>query len=388
LSGISESLKQHQIPLQQALMTLEEEQTRTERELERVVNHSSDLEVPVGLALLAKPEEFEDLRQRILPEGAEPEAIRGLYHRLQQALDPLAVLTDSARLRDELETAAEANLRSKVESLHVTTELLRRSRDDRDTLGRILRERDLESTERLVLKDSSEVENGLVLVRFLGMDAGREDMILPVLNEFAQQRQHAYTHVNTGDPERIVFLQIRAVFPLSDWAGCAGAQQDYHNQRKIHRMERHHEFAGDRYLPELGRRRTREDAQLVAVHAFVLDRLNWDAGNWRLAPAEPGLNPRRLGSALELLLGPEGYAVAVDVISDFKCFYCEHGPNVIRDRLQRLEGSGPNTTETEREMAPLYTQEIRRRFEEELAWWEANTVPSAMEWGRKETVAE
>jgi hypothetical protein len=386
LTGLSETLKQHQIRLEQALAVIKQERDETNVEIDRVVKHSADLEAPVGLALLAKEGDFEDLRRRVLPESDRQETIRSVYLHLQEASGLTAVFADADRLRQALEDASERSLRSKVDSMHVVTELLHRYGQDQDTLGRVLRERDLEANERLVLKDSSEIENGLVLVRLVGMDAGREDEILPVLNEYAEQRQHCYTHVRVYDPERIVFMQIRAVFPFSDWAGCQAAQQDYGNLRAVTRVERHHELPGDRNLPELGRRRTMDDASLLAVRAFVLGRLDFEGGEWSLAPADEALGNIRLGAQLEHFIAPEGYATAVDVISHLSCFYVEHGPAAIREKLLRIQSPAADATPTEKEAAKLYTAEVRQRFEEELAWWEANTVPAAMEWGRKKKV--
>jgi hypothetical protein len=387
LTGLAETLKQHQISFEQALAVIKQEQDEATIEIDRVVTHSADMEVPVGLALLANEEDFVELRRRMLPESDRLETVRGVYLHLQQAGELAAVFADTDRLRQALEDASERTLRSKVDSLHVVTELLHRYGQDRDLLGRVLRERDLEATERLVLKDSSEIENGLVLVRLLGMEAGRENEILPILNEYAEQRQHAYTHVRIDDPERIVLVQIRAVFPLSDWAGCEAALQDYRNLRSVTKVERQHELPGDRNLPELGQKRTKEEASLLAVRAFVLGRLKYEGGEWILAPADAALGSTSLGAQLEHFIAPEGYAVAVDVVSHFGCYYLEHGPTAIREKLRRIQTPSADPTPTELEIAKLYSSEIRRDFEEELVWWETNTVPAAMEWGRRKNKA-
>jgi hypothetical protein len=388
LNGLTEPIKACQSEIQAALQTISDTRTAAVEKQKRIEGHDSSFGCPVGLPLIKGEKDLAQLHRRLLTEEEENKSISDTYARLRVVERPLEVLSDPNRLEEELANAAETILRSKIEALHVVDELLHRYGQDSATLGALLRERDLEAFERLRLKDSSEQENGLTLVRLLGIDAARTVEIAPVLDRFAYPRGVAYEPVDIGDRDRIIFLQVRAVFPLSEWAGFAAAGQDYRNTHQASSFEKHHIYPGDRSLPSPGQELSPPEVSALVFRAWVLDRLKFDSGRncWTLESADGTEAPLPLGANLELFSTQEGYRRAVDIVSQYNCLYLEHGPSVIEERIALLaEVKGQqagNNNETEKRVADLFSDEVRALVERELDWWRRNTVPSAMEWGR------
>lgn len=382
LSALHQPLKDRADRLQSCIKTVNDEKALATTERTGIANHSADMMCPLGLPLLSKPEQFEDLNERLLPETEQAAALAAVYARLRESEDLLATLSDPAQLRAALDEASEDMLRGRVELLHVVDELRRRY-DTVESLGPVLRERDFEATERLMLNDSVDSEQQPVLVRLLAMDAVSAGDLLTRLNEFSQARGHQYTLVNTGDRDRIVLMQIRAGFALSDWVRTTEVYHDYSQAAKEARIERHHTTAGVRALPEIGRLRTAEDNRVIVVRAWLLGRLYRNgAGEWLLRPVDPAFGAEHLGTKMELLTRPDGFAIAVDLASHFECEYFASGPAAFEQKLARLKNPPTDATEDETEIAKLFDSDVEERFRSEMAWWSDNTVPGAMDWYR------
>jgi hypothetical protein len=190
--------------------------------------------------------------------------------------------------------------------------------------------------------------------------------------------------VDTGDPERISFLQVYGGFPVSDWAGLAAARAAYLEASEGATFERCHIWPYLRFLPDPGRPLSQEEVAVFAFEAWALHRLTWDPRQgWKLLPGVDSEPEMRLGPGFEAMNGPEGYRRAIDVITQFWCRFQESGPVFVRDRLAVLEaiqGGATAGTEVETRLAELVTDSVKERIERQLEWFEINTVPQAQEW--------
>ncbi len=54
-------------------------------------------------------------------------------------------------------------------------------------------------------------------LQLLGVDGSRLESVRTTLEKHQTDRSVRYLPVDTGDRQRLVFLQVRAVFPFSDW---------------------------------------------------------------------------------------------------------------------------------------------------------------------------
>jgi hypothetical protein len=390
LVSLIEPLRNYLATVQAALQVIANEAARVSGECTRVGAFSPDFSCPIGLSLIKGENDLHNLHRRLLSEEDEEASVNDFFARLQSLSHPWEVLCDADRLREAISAAIEVSLRPRVDALHVVDELLHQYGSETDALGALLRERDLESIERLRLKDSSEHENGLILVRFVGMDVGRADSIVPMLNRFSYQRGVNYQPVDIGDPTRIVFIQYRSVFPFSDWAGFAAAEAEYQSEHTRGSFEKHHILAGDRFLPSPGQSMSSAFIAALAFRAFILGRLDFDDQRmqWILRSPDNGQSPHALGENFDSFDARDGYGRAVDLVSHYNCICLEHGPRWIEERLDLLSaisrGQAISASVADKRMAALLTTEAYQLLKHELEWWRKNTVPVAAEWGRAE----
>lgn len=386
LNGIREPLKARLAELQVAVDNLATERDAAHAESERVAQHRPDFGCPVGLSLIDTAADLEAYYAKLLPTGGEEQAVGDVHARLLGVDEPIAVASDPSRLHAEIERAAERTFRDRVQALHVVTEMRERF-PEREQLGAVLRRRVHESFEYLQLRDSCDQENGLFLVRLLGIDTSRAGDLIEVLGRYDYTRGLPFQAVNTDDPERIVLLQFRAVFPLSEWAHFARSRDIYDRVSELIPFEKYHVVPGERALPTPGESLSDTNARVVAFKAWICERLRFDprAETWHLTSADNTEMPLPLGKGFELLTGVEGYRRAVDVCSHYTCRYLARGPEPILVGLWRLVDIRDDKTKTadatEERLASLIDSTVQASLERELDWWRRNSVPAAMEWG-------
>ncbi len=384
LHALIEPLKVRLAELQAALDNTTAERDAARAEVERLADHRPDFACPVGLPLISGRADLEGYYARLLPAGGEDQAVADVHTRLLRLGDPLAVAAVPEQLHNEVMGAVERTFRGSVEALHVVPELLRRF-PDRVTLGAALRRRVHESFEYLQLKDSCDQENGLFLVRLLGIDEARVGDLMEVLGRYDYPRGVPFQTVNTGDPERITFVQYRAVFPLSDLAHFSRAREAYARASAASPFEKYHVVAGERSLPLPGARLSILEARILVFKAWVCGRLelNGHDGSLCLVSADNTEQPLPLGANLEALLGVEGYRRAVDVTSHYTCFYFGHGPEPIREslgRLAKVRAGGSGGSAIEQRVSAFVDAEAEATLRHELDWWLQNSVPAVMRW--------
>jgi len=384
LQQITEEAEARLVETQSRIAALTDFQTWLRSKRQEVAAQPSDIDCPIGLPLIASLDDLESTYVRLVPDEAAD--LRRLHGGLFSPEEPLL-----ERTRHQLESAAEEATRTilseRIEALHVVDEVRRRF-PDAEAFGKVLRERSArESWEYIQLKDSSDAENGIFVIRLLGIDAARLGDIPDVLGRVDITRTTPFEVVDTGDPERIVFLQVRAVFPLSDLAHFARFRTAYEKASRSILFEKYDVVPGNRFLPVNGDVLTEENTRIVAVKGYLLDRLAYDKKQqtWVLDPADGTDAPLAIGAHLEALARKEGYRCAVDVGSSFSCLYLEKGPGYIRARLEHLTAVRAKkqkaTSELERRVSALLTEGVLARVEEELQWWAKNTIPAAMVWG-------
>jgi hypothetical protein len=387
LQEMSKQLQIRLAQLHQVRDVVAAKRDKTEQLLQKLENFKSSFDCPSGLDLTGTREDLEGFHRRYLPEEDEQQAARDIFLRLRnvEGQRPLEVLGDLASLATVLGSAAETSLRAKVESLHVADEVLRRYQGDPQSLDRAVQQRDTEAFPYLPLKDGVRPRQQ---VRWVFGDASRLGWLLPVLSRVADPNPTPYTLIDTGDPTCIRLVQVSAVFSLSDWKYCDRARNTYFNTGRINPFERHHVYPGQRFWPELGQRLTEADVRVLVFKAWLLDRLKWDAQRgWYLLPADQSEGSLPLGKQLETLFGPHGYGRGVDICSHFDCLFLKFGPPPIQQRVDLLasilQGKANAENELEEQLARVIDAATLDRIEEQLEWWRRNTVPAAMEWGRK-----
>jgi hypothetical protein len=386
LRALIEPLKVRLSEIQLAVDNTTAARDAARAEVERLGQHRPDFACPVGLPLISGRTDLEEYYNRLLPTGGEDGAVADVHARLLEFGDPVAVAAVPQQLHSHLAGAVERTFRDSVDALHVVTELRRRF-PDRDTLGAALRRRVHESFEFVQLRDSSDQENGLFLVRLVGVDERRIGDLMEVLGHYDYPRGVPFQTVNTGDPERIVLLQFRAVFPVSDLAHFARTREAYDRASAANPFEKFHVAVGERSLPLPGSLLSTLDARVVAFKAWVCGRLECNGSNGALLfrSADNTEQPFAVGLNLETLLGVEGYRRAVDVISHYTCLYFSYGPELIREKLRQLaeiragNTTGPNAVE--QRLSALVNAEVEAALREEVDWWLKNSVPAAMLWG-------
>jgi hypothetical protein len=305
------------------------------------------------------------------------------YSHLAKQPDPASVLSDAEALNRFFEdTAPKTLIGARLADLNVIDELKHRFPVD-SHLGSVLRERDVEAYERLPLVSTSEQTSGLTLVRLLGVDGSRLESIRTTLEKHQTDRSVRYLPVDTGDRQRLTFLQVRAVFPFSDWRGYPIAHGYYESARSSSESEKQHILPGNRFLPDPGRRFFEDDLVALLVRAWVLGRLGWaqDRG-WTVLPATDGETPVAVGQGPSV--APQlAYRLTIDLVSSTNCFVRAKGPAGLRQRLVEFSkelsnGSDlcglkqlPNTT--------LLSTALRN-LQSEADWWEHNTHPASNGW--------
>ena len=324
-----------------------------------------------------------DLHARCLPEAEEAGVVGEFYSHLAKQPEPASVLKDAAALhRFFQDTAPKTLIGARLGELNVIDELKHRFPDDAH-LGSVLRERDVEAYERLPLVSTSEQTSGLTLVRLLGVDGSRLESIRTILDKHQTDRGVRYLPVDTRDRQRLTFLQVRAVFPFSDWRGYPIARGYYESARNSSESEKQHILPGNRFLPLPGCRLMEDDVVALLVRAWVLDRLDWvQERGWTILPATDADTPVAVG------LGPSvaqqlAYRLAIDLVSSTNCFVRAEGPARLRQRLGDFAKELSNGSELcglkllpNRALLSAAVQSLRL----EADWWERNTHPASNGW--------
>jgi hypothetical protein len=385
LKSLDEPLNQYLGRIQATVDTLTTARDEAATELARIRDHSSDFACPVGLPLVRDAADLDEYYIRLLPDGSEARATTDIHARLVQAPQGLRIGSDTVQLLSTLRAVVETTFRDAVSRLHVVDELRRRL-PTREQLGAALRERSRESRERLQLKDSTDSENGLHMVRLVGMDANRAGNLADIIQEYDYTLGMPFQTVNIDDPERIVFFQFRAVFPISDWARFDVAREIYRRSWSVIPFEKYRVIPGERGDPSPGELLDESAARVLLVKSWLVDRLDYDPDGdmWQLRSADNGASPLPIQSDLRELLSIEGYRRGVDINSHYCCHYLAYGPQAIRDRLEHLAQARAERVRTssqvERRLVPLFSEEVQGQIEQELAWWTKNSVPGAMAW--------
>lgn len=382
----TESLKRLLEPVKAQLASLQAavggvqvalEQSRVQ--CQAVVDYQSRFECPNGLILIKTEAQLQDYYHRILPDGGEPQVVIEVYRRAIATEESFSILSDWQRLTARLEAEIAPKLSPKLNALHVVEELHRQYPGE-EALGAVLKERDRESFEFIQLKDSADLEHGVKAIRLLGIDQNRAGDLLPILRRYAHESRMNHEVVNTADPERIIFVQYRGVFSYKDWAHFDNAKEAYRRISRKTDFEKHHIVIGSRFLPFPGEMLTPEQAAVVVIKAWLLDRIETQP---YLCLVAAGRNIK-LDRILEVLGGGEGYKPTVEVVSAFNCHYLEVGADAIRQRLALLQAEEQD--EVERAIAPFWNESVVALLNEELDWWERNTVRGAMVWGASRPV--
>lgn len=384
LTGLLDTLRQRFTEVQTAVDTVTAEREAARSEVERITRHRPDYDCPVGLPLIDGPEDLQRLYARLLPEGGEEQVLDDVHARLLQVNEILGVASAPALFHEQVMRAVETSFRVQISDLHVVDELRRRF-PGAEELGAALRERVRESHEWIQLRDNCDLENGVFLVRLLGIDANRAGDIPKLLAQYDYQRGGAFQVVSMDDPERIYFVQFRGVFPYSDWAHFPHSRAVYERVSEEIPFEKLHVGPGERSLPVPGDVLVDVAVQVVLVKAWLLGRLQYDEHDAMFLLISSDEMPQPLGEQLEALSGVEGYRRTVDVSSHYWCRYLARGPDPIVERLAYFRSlssdHGAAGASLERHLVALVSEEACNWIEGELKWWRKNSVPSAMEWG-------
>lgn len=356
--------------------------------IQHITEYRPNYECPVGLSLLNTKEDFESFFSRLLPTGKVQETLNAIFTKLTGDQVSLVSLGEADQLRT-LQQSIHNLLAEQIQVEHIVDELYRRFPTD-ESLGAMLRRRDLESFEYLKLKDNADQEHTPYVIRYVAMDTKRQGEFLNILNRFATKNRKEYEIVHIDDPERIIFFQFRAGFPVSSWIHYESGYEIYRRTFSTLPFDRHHVVPGDRFLPAPGRPLPESESRLIALKAWILERLAFDGEeeSWKLLSALHRDFGQEIGSSVDALLehfgSSDGYAHSVDVVSHFNCFYRMNGPDPIRQKLtllhQTREGQTNTVNATNQKVAQFTRPEDVEKIRQELKWWEKNTVPAAMVW--------
>lgn len=342
----------------------------------RAAAHSLEFGCPNGLPLLRSESDLADLHSRCFPESDEVQIQNDFYAQLSAQDDPVAVLKDAEALAGFIRRAAPRTLiGAKLEELNVVDEIRHRYPEP-SALGSVFRERDIEAYERLPLAATSDQTSGLTLVRLMGIDGARLGAVRDVLDHNQTDRTVRYLPVAVGDRQRVTFLQVRAVFPLSDWRGYPIARAYYDAAHASSLAETQHVFPGNRFLPSPGKRVAGSEFAQLLVRAWVLGRLSWSENpGWSVLPAVDG--DTTITIARDLPLDPHVvYGLAVDLVSSTSCFIRLAGLETFRERLRDLEetlGRGAPAAGLESFESSIGVGRALRELYREAEWWERNT---------------
>jgi hypothetical protein len=223
----------------------------------------------------------------------------------------------------------------------------------------------------------------LTLVRLLGVDGSRLESIRATLDKHQTDRSVRYIAVDTGDRQRLTFLQVRAVFPFSDWRGFSIARAHYEAARTSSESEKQHILPGNRFLPSPGCRLAEDDLVALLVRAWILGRLEWDQDRgWIVLPATEAETPVAVGEGPSV--APQmAYRLAIDLVSSTNCFIRAKSPAGLRQRLGDFTkelSNGFDLYGLKLLRNPTLLSTAVRGLQSEADWWERNTYPSSNGW--------
>jgi hypothetical protein len=372
--------------VQQVEASLTALHSRLQNERSQIMAYSPEFECPNGLYLIKTAAELQLYYQRILPEGSEDRAIATISNDLSRQSALLSLLSDPNQLREHLATQAGAILNHGLAGLHIVTELNRRfsngqGKVDEKALGEALRQRDRQSYEFIQLGGNSDTEHGVFVIRLLGIDQTKAGNLPILLNQYASQRGMSYEVLNTEDPDKILFLQYRAVFAYSDWAHFGQAWQDYEQVSRATRFEKFHPVVGARNLPLPGQMPTLLQAKVALIDAWILGKLHphvSGSSSYQLQSGEEWICLKNLEPEViqTVLCKREGYRHLVYLTSQFNCLYLERGPQFCYEKLHHLlavpNGTGTRLSPVESVLA-TFEDAITELFRQ-LDWWQNNTI--------------
>ncbi|MGV0025342.1 tubulin-like doman-containing protein [Phormidesmis priestleyi] len=360
--------------VQQAERVAADLQTQLGFEQQRLIGYRPEFECPNGLCLHQTESDLRAGYQRILPDEGEACAIGRLINPLLQRPQLLSFLTNSVEFKAQLLMQAQSTLQPKLSGLHVVSELYHRFPQESD-LGKVLQQRDRQSFEFIQLKGNCDKDNGVFVVRLLGMDHTHAGALPKLLNQYSNRGQ-PYEVLDTGDPDKIVFLQYRAVLPYSDWAHYSTAVDDYEQISEVTHFEKFHPVVGSRYLPMPGQTPAIEQAKIAVIYAWMLGRIQLHPGQmgYLLSAAQQAIP---LEQSCAVLCSKMGYRCLVDLTSSFNCLY-QDCPSKIYDRLNHLravrQGTVTPLDPIETEIATHLNEAVDRTLLARLDWWRNNTI--------------
>ncbi len=357
--------------------------TETLRENQRrAANHAIGYGCPNGLALLRCEGDLEELHERCFPAADEQRIADEIDTALARLEDPAATLSEAGTAAAFFNAAAGETLAgARLGDLHVADELMHRYPGE-EQLGAVLAERDLEAYERLPLAATSDHSNGVTVIRLAGLGGSRMQPIRPVLDKYQTDRGVRYLPVDTGDRQRMVFLQVRAVFPFSDWRSFGIARRSYDAAHQSSATEIHHVIPGHRFLPIPGTRLAAVDLAGLLLRAWTLGRLEVSPGRgWLVLPASVTDPPVPVGPGPSLT--PQaGYRLAVDLVSSTSCFVSRRGPSALHlclDQFEKQLGQGTGVCGLN-QLPPAMLAEGVKNLHQEAEWWAHNTLGAVEGW--------
>lgn len=307
----------------------------------------------------------------------------------QQTASFLQRATNLLERADEIDAIlhheATQRLSPLYEALHVQ-DLFRRRYPDDDILRRVLRERDRESWERLKLKGTTNHDHGEYVLRFVLGDNRHGQALVDLLNQGAAHGRRGglahYEFVDTGDPEKIVFIQIRLGFPISAIDKYDVYREAYNRRSVDLDFEKMHGEPVDRHLPEPGPPASTLDTQVALLQAYLVDGLKIGRG---LSYEGMQDDVTHIDDQLAAL---QAYDLRVELVTRLYAVFREIGPEPLYDRLDQidslLETAEANGKESE---DPVMTavvahveQEALDEVRKQVAWWAHNTIPQAALW--------
>ncbi|MBD1846235.1 hypothetical protein H6F89_23005 [Cyanobacteria bacterium FACHB-63] len=359
--------------IEQAERSIADLRTQLTFDQQRLIHYRPEFECPNGFCLHETESDLSRGYQRILPKAGEACAIERLINPLLDQSQLLSFLIDPIEFKAQLLLEAGVTLQPQLSGLHVVTELYHRFPQETE-LGRVLKQLDRQSFEFIELKGSCDQEHGTFVIRLLGIDKAHQRNVPQLLNWYSS-RERGYQEIDTGDPDKIIFLQYRAVLPYSYWAHYPIAVQNYHQIAEVTYFEKFHPIVGARYLPFPGQDPTIEQAEIAVIYAWILGRIQLHSSNRYVIKAAQHTIP--LEDSRKLLCSRIGYQCLVDLISHFNCLY-QACPVKIYDRLNHLRSVHQEAITPldplETEIAAYLSEDIDRELWKRLDWWRNNTI--------------
>jgi hypothetical protein len=351
------------------------------QEVVQVKNYSPRFECSNGFCLIETAEDLKAYYDRLLPDADQATAAKNLMIALGLDVDPLRLLADANRLEELLLHQAQALLEPRLSALHVVSELRQRFPQE-EHLGQILRQCDRRSHEFIQLKDSCEAEHGIHLIQLLGIDQTQASDLPDLLRRYQYERGSGFELINTHDPEKIIFFQERANFPLSDWAYHPHALDAYRTIFEQTRFEKLHVRVGERYLPTPGQTLSLLEAQIILVKAWLLDQVKPNGHKFQIEFV--GLPDVPLEQLHPALCDRQGYLRSVSIVSRFNNLFLKQGSAFLIERITYLEnvknGQISALCSTDQAIADLLNPDALQQLQLQINWWKQNSIPEAMEW--------